>query len=92
MVRGTGAHEHEVAIVVKPKGHAVIEQASDDARAAFNLGTLYLQRARGESRTDGQGGVFRERALQLLERAVRLQPGDESAQRALNAARAEAGK
>jgi len=71
---------------------AVIEQAPDDARAAFNLGTLYLQRARGESRTDGQGGVFRERALQLLERAVRLQPGDESAQRALNAARAEAGK
>ena len=74
----------------------VLAQAPDDGRAAFNLGTLYLQRSRVAPATTGETAVaatvWRQRALQLLERAVDLQPGDEQAQRALSAARAQGGR
>jgi protein O-mannosyl-transferase len=64
---------------------AVAEQAPDDGRVAFNLGTLYLHRSREE--VDGK--AWRRRAVSMLQRAVRLQPGDASARQALSAARGE---
>lgn len=64
---------------------AVVEQAPGNGVAAFNLGNLYLQRSRTGSRT----GRWRQLALEQLQRAVRLQPGNEAARRALAAARGE---
>ena len=55
---------------------AVVEQAPGNGVAAFNLGNLYLQR----SRTGSSTGRWRQLA-------VRLQPGNEAARRALAAAR-----
>lgn len=61
----------------------VVAQAPASDMAALNLGLLYLQRASLEPRQS----AWRQRAIAELERAIRLQPVNDAARRALAAAR-----